>query len=151
MWHGLTALDSACYATPMSAEPIKHHPSRIEFHLTPPKIPLLNPDVCAKLPRIEDFDPQLELFVQVKLIAPEIPSWGLYVVAFDGEDTVFGLWTSFYEARVGYFSLADLENAPETLGIGVQQDEHFEPTRLQTLCERYEMSLGDGLRGNAIT
>src|SRR5215207_10242993 len=98
----------------MSAEAKSNHqPLSIETYHNPEKRQLLDAETRSLLPPLETLDSiYIDIPAQVKLTAPEIPSWALYVAAFDGEDTVFGLWTSFYEVQFGLYSLAELESSP---------------------------------------
>jgi hypothetical protein len=101
---------------------------------------LLPLDARMLLPHLGELEPTVDMIAQIKLTAREIPSWALYVAAFDGEDTLFGLWTSFYEVRFGYYSLSELASVQQHLEINVKRDEQFEPRRLYELAELHEAS-----------
>jgi hypothetical protein len=127
----------------MSAEARPNHqPSRIERHHSLETRQLLDAQTRALLPAIEALNPNhIDMLAQLKYTAPEIPSWALYVAAFDGEDTLFGLWTSFYEVQFGFYSLSELESSPQHLEITVQRDEQFEPISLREIAALHEATL----------
>jgi hypothetical protein len=125
----------------MSAEGRPNHPFSVKRDQSAETRRLLHPEASAFLPTLEEVNPAVDIMAQVKFTAPEMPSWALYVAAFDGEDLLYGLWASFYEVRVGFFSLSELENAPQTLQIEVQRDEHFEPMSLRELTQFHEAHL----------
>ena len=48
---------------------------------------------------------------------------------FDGKDLFFG-WVVGFEHELGYFRLSDLVTARGPLGLPIERDLHFAPTRL---------------------
>ena len=59
-------------------------------------------------------------------------SWTWYATEFDGEDRFFGLIDG-HEEKLGYFSLSELQSYKGALGIGIERDTSFRPTRLGDL------------------
>lgn len=57
-----------------------------------------------------------------------------YASEFDGNDTFFGLVSGF-EVELGYFSLSELEEARDALGLPIERDLHFQPKSLRELME----------------
>lgn len=55
-----------------------------------------------------------------------------YALEFDEVDTFFGLIIGF-EAELGYFSLSELQAARGPLGLPIERDVHFQPTRLSVV------------------
>jgi hypothetical protein len=55
-----------------------------------------------------------------------------YALEFDEVDTFFGLIIGF-EAEFGYFSLSELQAARGPLGLPIERDVHFQPTRLSVV------------------
>jgi hypothetical protein len=64
-------------------------------------------------------------------------SWTWLGIEFDGEDTFFG-YVSGFECELGYFSLSDLASVKGPLGLGIERDLHFKPTRLSEIRAKYE-------------
>jgi hypothetical protein len=69
-----------------------------------------------------------EAVAYVKFFTPD-SSWTWYATEFDGEDTFFGLVVG-HERELGYFSLAELKSARGPLGLAIERDLYFKPTRL---------------------
>ena len=63
-------------------------------------------------------------------------NWTWYALEFDGKDLFFGL-VEGHERELGYFSLSELQGLRNTVGLGVERDLHFEPTRLGDLFPQY--------------
>ena len=70
-----------------------------------------------------------EQVVQVKFFTPD-SSWTWWAVEFDGEDRFFGWATDGANApELGYFSLSELRSARGAMGLPVERDRYFSPTR----------------------
>jgi hypothetical protein len=66
--------------------------------------------------------------------------WTWYYSEFGGEDILFG-YVIGLEAELGYFSLAELQEARGPYGLQVERDIHFEPTRLSEIkCKHKQAS-----------
>ncbi len=63
-----------------------------------------------------------------KFFTPD-SSWTFYATEFDGEDIFFG-WIVGFEKELGYFSLAEMTAARGPLGLPIERDIHFTPTKL---------------------
>jgi hypothetical protein len=62
-----------------------------------------------------------------------------YATEFDGEDTFFGYVVSMLGPdcdEYGYFSLSELESVKGPLGLGIERDIAFRPTKLSELLNR---------------
>lgn len=75
--------------------------------------------------------PMADKMAVVKFFTPD-SNWTWYGVEFDGKDTFFGLVDGF-ERECGYFSLSELESIRGPMGLPVERDAYFEPTRLEEL------------------
>jgi hypothetical protein len=64
----------------------------------------------------------------VKLFTPD-GQWTWYGIEFDGKDIFFG-YVKGFEAELGYFSLKELEGVRGHLGLPVERDKWFKPTKL---------------------
>jgi len=69
----------------------------------------------------------------VKLFTPD-SNWTWYIIEFSKSDrnTCYGYVRGF-EDELGYFTLSELESVHGALGLSVERDLSFEPTRFATL------------------
>jgi hypothetical protein len=72
--------------------------------------------------------------VSVKFFYPDF-SWTWYPTEFDGDDLFFGLVDGF-EKELGYFRLSELLENRGKLGLEIERDMYFKPTRLHTLMRK---------------
>src|SRR3954447_6548790 len=103
--------------------------SAIESAIRPDR--LLPDKIRAELPALGATEGQSDPMAMVKFFTPD-GNWTWYALEFDGEDTFFGLVDGL-ERELGYFSLSDLQEIRGRLGLPVERDVHFEPTRLSEL------------------
>ena len=92
---------------------------------------LLPEKIRGELPPLRATEGESDPFAIVKFFTPD-GNWTWYAFEFDGEDTFFGLVDGF-ERELGYFSLSELQEIRGRLGLPVERDVHFEPTRLSEL------------------
>ena len=103
---------------------------------TPPSR-LLDAEIRAKLPELYSREGQgLDALAQVKYFTPD-GGWTWYASEFDGEDLCFGLVVGF-EVELGYFSLSELEEAHDALGLPLERDLYFQPKTLRELMEFHQ-------------
>jgi hypothetical protein len=97
------------------------------------RMKLLTKELRAKLPKLYETEdvPVEEKTVVVKFFTPD-SSWTWYAVEFDGEDLFFGLVDGF-EKEWGYFSLRELQSVKGKLGLPIERDLYFEPTKIKDL------------------
>ena len=69
----------------------------------------------------------------VKLFTPD-SNWSWYIIEFSKADrnTCYGYVRGF-EDELGYFTLEELESVHGSLGLAIERDLSFEPTRFATL------------------
>jgi hypothetical protein len=95
---------------------------------------LLNTEVKEKLPPLYSQEEKgLEAVAVVKFFTPD-SSWTWYATEFDGEDLFFGLVDGF-EKELGYFRLSELKQARGKLGLPIERDLYFKPTKLKDLMD----------------
>jgi len=90
---------------------------------------LLTEQIKAKLPKLyatEDVPTKDKLLV-CKFFTPD-SSWTWYATEFDGKDTFFG-YVQGFENEWGYFTLNELEDATGPMGLHIERDMYFEPTK----------------------
>jgi len=73
----------------------------------------------------------LDAVIYVKFFDP-CSNWTWYATEFDGVDTFFGLVIG-HESELGYFSLRELTEYKNSLGIGIERDIYFEPLTIREL------------------
>ena len=97
---------------------------------------LLTKELRAKLPPISRKDRKnANPFAVVKFFTPDA-NWTWYVAEFDGQDRFWGLVVGF-EAEFGEFSLSELLKVRGCLGLPVERDLYFKPTRLKDLLDEH--------------
>jgi len=96
-------------------------------------VELLTKELRAKLLKLYETEdtPLEEKMVVVKFFTPD-SSWIWYAVEFDGEDLFFGLVDGL-EKEWGYFSLKELQSARGPLGLPIEWDLYFEPTKIKDI------------------
>ncbi len=59
-------------------------------------------------------------------------SWYITELSIDG-DLAFGYVISLFESELGYFSIDEIQSIKGSLGIGVEMDLSFKPTKLSQI------------------
>ena len=81
--------------------------------------------------------------VHVKYFTPD-GGWTWYGTEFDGEDTFFGLVDGNFK-ELGYFSLSELREARGPMGLPIERDLHWKPTKLRDIApEMFEENKSGG-------
>ncbi len=94
---------------------------------------LLTNELREKLPPLYSQEHEEDPLVICKFFTPD-SNWTFYAVEFDGEDLFFG-WVVGFEKELGYFSLSELEHARGPLGLPVERDLYFSPTKLSEVMK----------------
>lgn len=94
---------------------------------------LLTQELRERLPGLyaTDETPMAEKVALVKYFTPW-SNWTWYALEFDGENEFFG-YVDGLEREFGYFTLAGLESYRSPLGLRIERDLYFEPTKLVEL------------------
>ena len=93
---------------------------------------LINNEIKNKLPTLYEQDGKgYDAIAYIKFFTPD-SNWSWYVTEFDGKDIFFGLVDGF-EKELGYFSLAELEGVKGPLGLKIERDLYFKPTKLKDI------------------
>jgi Protein of unknown function (DUF2958) len=92
---------------------------------------LVTNELREQLPPLYAQKREADPIVVCKFFTPD-SSWTWYALEFDEVDTFFGLVIGF-EAELGYFSLSELQAARGPLGLPIERDLHFQPTRLSVI------------------
>jgi hypothetical protein len=97
---------------------------------------LLTNELKAKLPKLYATEDEQDPICHVKFFTPD-SSWSWYVTEFDGTDIFFG-YVCGLSNELGYFSLAELEATTGAMGLHIERDISFTPTKLsevKRLCD----------------
>ena len=93
---------------------------------------LINDELKRVLPKLyEQDDKGLNAIAYIKFFTP-YSNWIWYATEFDVEDTFFWFVDGF-EKELGYFSLSELKSVKGPLGLEIERDLYFEPTKLKNL------------------
>ena len=94
---------------------------------------LLTKEIEAKLPPLYSQDGKGdEALALVKFFTPD-SSWTWYATEYDPQERVFFGLVDGLEKELGYFSLDELESIKGPLGLSIERDIYFEPTRIKEL------------------
>jgi len=100
---------------------------------------LLPADIAATLPPLYSQEDVADPLVVVKFFHP-MSHWTWYATEFDPLEGIFFGWVYGDFPELGYFSLAELEAVKDPLGLGIERDIHFTPTRLSEVKKWHEKS-----------
>src|SRR6266568_7055376 len=90
---------------------------------------LLTAELRKKLPPLYSQEHEQDPMVYVKFFHPN-SHWTWYATEFDPIQGIFFGWVYGDFPELGYFSLSELEEFKDQLGLGIERDEHFKPMRL---------------------
>ena len=92
---------------------------------------LIPKNLLRTIPKLYETEEQNDPVAYVKLF---LDAWTWYIteLSIDG-DICFGYVISPFGAELGYFSLEEIKSIKGTLGIGVERDLSFKPTKLSII------------------
>ena len=92
---------------------------------------LIPQNIKNKIPKLYETENQIEPIAYVKLF---IDGWTWYIteLSIDG-DIAFGYVISPFGAELGYFSLEEIKGIRGSLGLCVERDLFFKPTKLSSI------------------
>ena len=93
---------------------------------------LIPQKIKDQIPKLYETENQIEPIAYVKLF---IDGWTWYITELSiDDDTAFGYVVSpFCSGELGYFSLEEIKEIRGILGIGVERDLEFKPTKLSSI------------------
>jgi len=94
---------------------------------------LVTSELRDMLPPLYSQEHEEDPLVICKFFTPD-SNWTFYALEFDGEDLFFG-WVVGFEKELGYFRLSELLQARGPLGLPVERDLQFSPTKLSLVME----------------
>ena len=93
---------------------------------------LINKKIKNIIPKLHEQDSKgFNAIAYVKFFTPD-SSWTWYATEFDGVDIFFGLVDGL-EKEFGYFSLTELQSVHGPLGMKIERDMYFKPTKVKEL------------------
>lgn len=92
---------------------------------------LIPENLLKTIPKLYETEEQNNPVVYVKLF---LDAWTWYIteLSIDG-DICFGYVISPFGAELGYFSLNEIKSIKGSLGLGVERDLSFKPTKLSII------------------
>lgn len=97
---------------------------------------LLTKEILNKVPKLYAQDGKgMEAVAYAKFFDP-CSAWTWYMTEYDPEEgRAFGLVVG-QESELGYFSVVELQNYRGRLGLGIERDRSFSPTKLSEIPQR---------------
>ena len=93
---------------------------------------LINNKIKNIIPKLHEQDSKgLQAIAYIKFFTPD-SNWSWYATEFDGVDTFFGLVDGL-DKELGYFSLSELDSVRGPLGVKIERDLYFKPTKIREL------------------
>ncbi len=126
---GLTSGQTICVGAATASKTAPQSSGRKQPH----RMQLLTQEIRRKLPPLGSQDGKGgKAVVHVKFFTPD-SNWTWWATEFDGEDTFFGLVEGQFK-EMGYFSLAELQDARGPLGLPIERDLHWTPRTLDEIA-----------------
>ena len=92
---------------------------------------LIPKNLLNRIPKLYETEDQNNPIAYVKLF---LDGWTWFITEISIDNNIcFGYVISPFESELGYFSLEEIKGIKGTLGIGVERDLSFKPTRLSKI------------------
>ena len=98
---------------------------------------LLTDELIKTLPPLYSTENIKDPLIQCKFFTPD-SSWSWYVLEFDKTNEIFFGYVCGLERELGYFSLQELESVKCQLGLGIERDISFKPTKLSVIKKEHQ-------------
>lgn len=98
---------------------------------------LLTDELIKTLPPLYSTENIKDPLIQCKFFTSD-SSWSWYVLEFDKTNEIFFGYVCGLENELGYFSLEELESVKGQLGLGVERDISFKPTKLSVIKKEHQ-------------
>ena len=92
---------------------------------------LIPKELLKTIPKLYETEDISDPIAQVKLFLDGW-TWHITELSIDG-DIAFGFVVSPFGAELGYFSLEEIKGIKGSLGLGVERDLSFKPTKLSSI------------------
>ena len=88
-------------------------------------------EIKNKIPKLYETEKQNDPIAYVKLF---LDGWTWYITELSIDNNIcFGYVISPFESELGYFSLNEIKSIKGSLGLSVERDILFKPTKLSTI------------------
>ena len=96
---------------------------------------LIPKELLNQIPKLYETEEQNDPIAYMKLF---LDSWSWYIteISIDG-DICFGYVISPFGGELGYFSLNEIKSIKSSLGLGVERDLEFKPTKLSIIKKTF--------------
>ena len=92
---------------------------------------LIPQEIKNKIPKLYETEEQNDPIAYVKLF---LDAWTWYITELSIDNNIcFGYVISPFESELGYFSLNEIKSIKGSLGLSVERDLSFKPTKLSTI------------------
>ena len=92
---------------------------------------LIAKNLLNRIPKLYETEEQNDPIAYVKLF---LDGWTWFITEISIDNNIcFGYVISPFGAELGYFSLEEIKSIKGTLGIGVERDLSFKPTKLSII------------------
>ena len=92
---------------------------------------LIPKELLNQIPKLYETEDEIDPIAYVKLF---IDGWTWYITEFSIDKNIcFGYVISPFGAEPGYSSLAEIKSIKGSLGLGVERDLSFKPTKLSII------------------
>ena len=92
---------------------------------------LISQEIKELIPKLYETEKQNDPIVYVKLF---LDAWTWYITELSIDNNIcFGYVISPFESELGYFSLNEIKSIKGTLGLSVERDISFKPTKLSRI------------------
>ena len=99
---------------------------------------LIPNDLSITIPDLYSTEDEKDPLCYIKLFMPDTWwTWYITELSIEDNDTCFGYVVGL-ESELGYFSLSEIEAVKGQLGLLVERDLGFTPTRLSTVKRRHQ-------------
>ena len=98
---------------------------------------LLTDELIKIIPPLYATENIKDPLIQCKFFTPD-SSWSWYVLEFDKTNEIFFGYVCGLERELGYFSLQELESVKGQLGLGIERDISFKPTKLSVIKKEHQ-------------
>jgi len=98
---------------------------------------LISNDLISTIPNLYSTGDEEDPICHIRLFTPDA-NWTWYIneLSIDDNDTCFGYVVGL-ESELGYFSLSEIETVRGHLGLPVERDLGFEPTKLSEVKKKH--------------
>ncbi len=98
---------------------------------------LLTDELIKNLPPLYSTENIKDPLIQCKFFTPD-SSWSWYVLEFDKTNEIFFGYVCGLENELGYFSLQELASVTGQLGLHIERDTSFKPTKLSVIKKEHQ-------------